>query len=575
MTVAHADIAFIQYMTHPIEKPIKTPLAYFYQWEQRTPNEIFLRQPIGKQWIEMSWLEVGTQARKLANFLIQQSLPPKSHIGIFSKNCYEWIITDLAIMMSGHISVPFYPNLTPDQLREIVELSDISMLFAGKLDNWDEHSRAMRASMPIVSFTQYSGNATISFPNYRWENIQTEYTPIIGKPMPEMEDIWTILFTSGTTGSPKGVIHTYETVSSLIENERQEDSLRIFGTEQNRFFSYLPLNHIAERVIVELAALFTGGSISFAESIQTFPENLREVQPTLFMAVPRIWEKTQQRVLDKFPNTLLQLLLLIPGLSSKVKEKIKYELGLSNTRVLLTGGAMISEKIISWFNGLDIDIQEVYGMTENCGACSLKRKGVINTNTVGQPLRQVEIKIAPGSGEILMRAPWVMKGYYNDPEKTAEVLRDGYLHTGDQGELTPDGSLRILGRVQDTFKSAKGKYIIPNLIENYYNKSDLIDQVCVVGLGIPQPLALVILSKKGNALSAEEVSKYFLKLRETTNIHLADYEAIKNIVIMKEPWTINNHILTPTLKVKRNHLHRKYRDYLLHWYDSNDGVVWE
>ena len=214
-------------------------------------------------------------------------------------------------------------------------------------------------------------------------------------------------------------------------------------------------------------------------------------------------------------------------------------------------------------------------MTENCGGCTLMRKGAIQPGTVGQPLAQVDIKIDQSNGEILMRAPWVMKGYYKNPEKTEDVLRDGYLHTGDQGQLTTGGYLKILGRVQDTFKTGKGKYITPATIEKHYTLDPLVDQVCVVGLGIPQPLALIVLSEKGRQLNQKDIFDYFTRLKDNINDYLADYEMIRNVVIIREPWTIENHLLTPTLKIKRNLIHRKYRDYLLQWHDRKDGVIWE
>jgi long-subunit acyl-CoA synthetase (AMP-forming) len=360
-----------------------------------------------------------------------------------------------------------------------------------------------------------------------------------------------------------------------MEMEYTHHRLKIFKGDEHRFFSYLPLNHIAERIIVGCAALWTGGTISFAESLDTFAKNLQQTQPTLFMAVPRIWTKFQMGILARIPEKRLNLLLRLPLLSGFLKKKLALGLGLSKARILLTGAAPAPNALKDFFFRLGLPIQEVYAMTENCGGCTLMPAGGIQPGTVGTALPGVDIRIDPDTGEVLAKAPWNMLGYYNAPEKTAEVLRDGWLHTGDQGELSPDGHLRLTGRVSDTFKSAKGKFIAPAPIEWGFAENACIEQICVAGLAIPQPLALVVLSESGQKTPRETLLEEIRSTLAQVNAKLPKYEWVKGVVILKEPWTVENGVLTPTLKIRRNVLHQRFQEKLQAWYELNQDVIWE
>lgn len=553
---------------------IRSILSHFYEWEQQRPAATFLRQPNGPHWHTISWAEAGNQARRLVTALRAMGLKPGDHIGLISKNCCHWIIADIALMMGGYVSIPYYPNLTARQLQEVVEASDIKALFAGKLDSWPEQSSLLPAHLPIISFPHYPGNSIIAA-DMAWEDLMERYAPIDGHPEPAMDDLWTILFTSGTTGVPKGVMHTYYAPASLLHNERINGSLRIFTIPNHRFFSYLPLNHIAERMIVEIAAIFTGGVISFAENLDTFAKNLADTQPTLFMAVPRIWSKFQLAILDRLPQKRLSFLLRVPVLGRILRHKIRRGLGLHEAGILLTGAAPTPDALKEWFLQFGLSLQEVYAMTENCGGCTLMPADGIRAGSVGKALPGVDIEIDPQTGEVLTRAPWMMAGYYQDAQKTAEVLQDGWLHTGDQGELSPDGYLSITGRVSDSFKSAKGKFIVPAPIEWGFAENNLIEQVCVVGLAMPQPLALAVLSERGRRVMREEVEKSLHRTLAEINTSLAAFEQLAGIVIVRDGWTVENGILTPTLKIKRNALNEKYREKLPLWVQAGQRIIWE
>lgn len=546
----------------------------FYYWEKTTPNAPFLRQPFGDNWEIYTWAEAGQMARKLATGLQSLGLPDKSHIGLVSKNCREWIIADLAIMMAGYVSVPFYPTLKADSVRELIEIGDVKALIAGKLDDWEGMKEGVPEDMPLIRFPHYQGCSEISR-GEEWHDFINRFEPLEGEPVGDEDDIWTIVFTSGTTGTPKGVVLTYANLFSTQQVIEANNHLKISYKGDNQLFSFLPLNHIAERVVVENTCLSYGGVISFSESLATFAKNLRETQPTLIFAVPRIWTKFQLGVLAKMPQKKLDRLLSIPIVSGIIKKKLKKGLGLDKIRGCLTGAASIPESTKAWYRRIGVPIAEGYGMTENCALCTCLEAAEIKPGSVGRPLAGSTVRIDPESGEILMKAPYLMRGYYKDPEKTAETIEDGWLHTGDQGKLDDEGYLFITGRVKDTFKTAKGKFIAPSPIEWHFGQDANIEQICILGLGCPQPIALVVLSEIGVKKNKDELEKSLSDTLKDVNSKLPSYQKVSTIVIAKDAWSIENGLLTPTLKVKRNIMGQRYQDLLVGWHEHQDAVIWE
>ncbi len=546
----------------------------FTKWEKETPNKPFLRQPFGDKWEVYTWGEVGTMARKLATGLQTLGLKPKSHIGLISKNCREWIIADMAIVMAGFVSVPLYPNLHANGIKELIEIGDIDALFLGKIEDWNAMKAGIPTELPAIKFPHYPGNGKVDIGEEWFEFIEKQ-EPMQGDVKLDKDDIWTIIFTSGTTGTPKGVVLSYGNLEGTKQVIEENNVVDISFTGDNHFFSFLPLNHIAERVLVEQTCLNYGGVISFAESLEKFVVNLQESQPTFFFAVPRIWTKFQLGVLAKMPQKKLDLYLKIPILSGIVKKKLKQGLGMAKVRGTLTGAAAIPESLKQWYRKIGIPMVEGYGMTENCALCSSLPSGVVLPGSVGKALPGATIKIDSETGEIMMKAPYVMQGYYKDQEKTNEVIQDGWLRTGDQGRLDGSGNLFITGRVKDTFKTGKGKFIIPGPIERRFEENENIEQICVLGLGCPQPVALVVPSEIGMAKDKGDLKTSLDATLAKANAELPNYQKVSTIVVVKDIWDVGNGLLTPTLKVKRNEMNKRYNELLLGWHECDDCVVWE
>jgi long-subunit acyl-CoA synthetase (AMP-forming) len=280
-------------------------------------------------------------------------------------------------------------------------------------------------------------------------------------------------------------------------------------------------------------------------------------------------------IVAKIPESLLFTLVKIPVLGGILKYILKKNLGLSKASIRLTGAAPTSDTIKNFFNKLGIPIQEVYAMTENCGGCTLMPANIQKNGTVGKAVPGVKLKIDPENGEILMQAPWLMKGYFEDEVLTSQVIKNNWLHTGDMGRIDAEGFLYITGRISETFKSSKGKFIAPAPLEWPFAVNPLIEQVCVVGLGLAQPLALVNLSEFAQTLPKDEINKRIENTLIEVNQQVANFEKISSVVILSEPWDVYNGILTPTLKIKRDRLNQLFGQKFDGWSQSKLLVIWD
>lgn len=543
-------------------------LEAFLHWESKTPDKIFFRQPISGQYKTWTYAQAGNEIRRIAAGF-QAQVGPGSHIAILSKNCAEWIMTDLAILMAGCVSIPIYPTLTAHSIQPILEHSESKLIMIGKLDDYSTQKDGIPANIKKLCLPQYGSNDGES-----WTDWLKNYEPIQNIHSWKQEDIHTIMYTSGTTGKPKGVMHTIGNMNTTV-NVAINDLDINYRDKQQYMFSYLPLSHIAERMGIENVGVYLGATFTFAESLDTFAQNLADTQPTVFFAVPRIWAKFREKIELKLPPKKMKTLLSIPIINGVIRKSIKKKLGLSRATHIFSGAAPITVDMLQWFDKLGVRILQAYGMTEDCVYAHFNRNDANKHGTVGKPLKGLQVKIAD-SGEIRVKCAGLTKGYYKEPEMTKELFdEEGYLKTGDMGEIDGQGFLKITGRIKDQFKTDKGKYISPGPIEMKIAANTDVESVCVVGMGVPQPMALVVLSPAGKEKSKEEVAKSLTATINELNPNLEAYEQVEKVVIMKKDWTVENGLMTPTLKVKRNEVEKIHLPTYPTWFNMEGKVVWE
>ncbi|SEM71154.1 Long-chain acyl-CoA synthetase (AMP-forming) [Pseudomonas sp. ok272] len=549
----------------------RLPLQAFYEREARHPRQRFLVQPVGAGQVEtLTWADVGHQARCAAHWLRARELPQGSHIALISKNCAHWIIADLAIWMAGHVSVPLYPNLTADSVAQVLDHSEAALAFIGKLDDWPGMSRGVRADLPTISLPLCPPGTF----DFTWADLQRS-SPIQDNPTPGADDLATIIYTSGTTGLPKGVMHSFANLGFAANSGSQ-----LFGlNESDRLLSYLPLCHVAERMFVELASIYCGQTVFFAESLETFLTDLQRARPTALFGVPRIWTKFQMGVYAKIPAKRLDRLLGLPIIGKVVARKVLAGLGLDALRIALSGAAPVPQALLRWYQRLGLDVLEVYGMTESCGYSHVSLPGQQRVGWIGKPCPAVEVRIED-TGEVLVRSGANMQGYFKEPGKTAETLtEDGFLRTGDKGEQNAEGYLRLTGRLKEIFKTSKGKYVAPAPIENRLAVHSRIEQVCVVGDGLGAPLGLCVLSTVGaqdtSSATRQALQSSLESLRQEVNGALDKHERLRQLVVVKDSWAVENGFLTPTLKIKRNVIEATYGALFEEWSARSEGVLWQ
>ena len=550
----------------------KLPLDMVYHWESTKANSLYMTQPIGDgKVVEYTWGRAVDEARRVAAYLKSLNLPEKSRIGLISKNCAQWIMTDWAIWMAGHISVPLYPTLNSDTVNYILNHAECDVLFVGKLDDWDMMKPGLPESVRCISYP-------LSPPNdfETWDDIVAKYPPLEENTRRDPDELATIVYTSGSTGRPKGVMLSFRNMAFAAAGGPQVLGV---GSEE-RMLSYLPLAHVFERTFVELGSLYTGFELYFAESLDTFVQDLQRAQPTLFLSVPRLWVKFQHGVLQKLPKQKLERLMKIPVVNKLIKKKILKGLGLSKVKLAGSGSAPLSSDVLDWYRNLGLELLEGYGMSENFAYSHMNKPGRSRTGYVGEALPGVEVKISE-QGEVLVKSPATMMGYYKDEEKTREAFtEDGFLKTGDKGEIDDMGRLKLTGRIKEIFKTSKGKYIAPAPIENRLMSHDAIEMVCVSGANQTQPHALVMLGEDIRPKTADEsfrkeLEASFKTLIQEVNKTVDPHEQLAFITVVSDEWSIENSFLTPTLKLKRNVVEDAYQGKVDNWYAQRQPVIWQ
>ncbi|WP_288252017.1 AMP-binding protein [uncultured Hydrogenophaga sp.] len=550
-------------------------LQRLYDWEKKAPTRVALTQPMGGGVVhDFTWAQVADQTRRMAAHLQAQGWAPGSKVAILSKNCAWWMMSDLAIWMAGYVSVPLYPTLAPETIRQILTHSESKALFVGKLDGWEGMKPGVPADLPCISYPLSPVDAIQAYDG--WDAICARTEPLKGQPVRAENDLATLIYTSGTTGLPKGVMHSFGNFAWALD----KGLARIPLTQNDRMLSYLPLAHVVERMLVEHGWLRTGMHVFFAESLDTFAADLQRARPTVFFSVPRLWVKFQQGIHAKMPPAKLQRLLGIPILGGIVRRKIQKALGLDQCKFAAGGAAPMPPALLQWYAKLGIPVNEGYGMTENLALSHITEAGKNQQGTVGPTYPGVEQRIDPQTGEIQMRSQALMQGYYKEPEKSREAFtEDGWLKTGDKGSIDAGGLLRITGRVKDLFKTGKGKYVAPAPIEDKLVMHEAVEACVVTGANLGQPLGICMLSpdaaeKAKHPDERAALERSLAEHRATINATLDPHEQLQCLVVVSTPWTVDNDMITPTFKVKRNRIEDVYARNYENWETTGRPVLW-
>lgn len=552
----------------------RSMLQSAYKHELELADHVLLTQPMGDgKWQNFTWSETMDQARRFANYLKGFDFEPGSSIAVLSKNTAHYFMVELGIWMAGHKTVTIFPTESASTIQYILQHSEARLLVIGKLDDWASQQSATPQGMPIIELPLGPGTA-----NLTWQAMLESTPPKQGQLDRHPDDLSMIIYTSGSTGEPKGVMHDFKTTAraaELILNWRIEQ----MGDAPLRYLSHLPYAHVMERLSVFCASVFGGHShIFYTESLATFVEDIKHAKPTLFATVPRLWMKFQLGVFSKMPAAQLDAMLDNPEMRPAVGKQVLAGLGLDQAVYGASGAAPLPKEVLEWYGKLGLPMYEAYGMTENFAIASIGSKTHHSVGCVGLPYKGVNIRISE-EGEVLVRSPGQMVGYFKQPELTASCMTaDGYFRTGDLGQITETGELKITGRIKELFKTSKGKYIAPAPIEAWINSSPLIETCAVSGANFEQPYAAIILAEHLRAKLLDEQAKLDLlnqlvALKEAVNAQLPVYQQLKFLVVITDPWTVENACLTPTLKLKRANIEKRLAEHAEHWYGLGQAVL--
>jgi long-chain acyl-CoA synthetase len=552
------------------------------------PNPKMFVTKTNNEWIGVSTKDFLDEAMEISKGLMALGVEPGDKVGIVSGTRYEWNVMDIGIQQTGAIVVPFYPNISENDYRYIFNDSGIKICVIADSE-LDEKIKNIKADTPALQYVFTMENVSGA---KHWSEIKKAGVSIDESAVKErmaqvkFEDLATIIYTSGTTGNPKGVMLSHKNLLSNVDACIEP----IPADKNSRVLSFLPVCHVYERMLHYLY-MYIGASIHFAESMETIGENIKEVKPHVFTAVPRLIEKVFDKIMAKgdelsgikrrlfFWAVRLAEQYDTVGMSAWYNFKLKIARKLifskwqealgGNVTAIASGSAALQPRLARIFIAAGIDVLEGYGLTETSPVVSVNshQKG-IRIGTVGALLDGVEVKIAE-DGEILVKGPNVMMGYYNLPEETAEVMKDGWFHTGDIGEFIEGKFLKITDRKKEIFKTSGGKYIIPQAMENKFKESRFIEQIMVFGEGQKFPAALIVPSfafvtewakrKKieigdgsNEAIAnSEVVHARIMQEVEAFNKGYGSWEKIKKISLLSHELSIVGGELTPTLKLKR------------------------
>jgi long-chain acyl-CoA synthetase len=573
-------------------------------------------------WRGISWRDYGERARRVGLGLVALGLEPRDVVSILADNGPEWLYTDLGVMSVAGIPNGIYTTDSARQVEYIVNDSGTRFFFAENEEQLDKILEVRARCPALVKIVVYDMEGLHGFQDDQVMTFEAllelgsrydrehpgAFDRMVETPQPD--DLAILVYTSGTTGPPKGAMLSHRNILFQLAYADFITELR----EGDQQLSFLPLCHIAERTFTVFNPLYTGSTVNFAESVDTVPDNIREVAPALFFAVPRIWEKfysgvalrmrdatwlgrfaygqamrvglalAEAKIQGRRPSLLQRLAFRIADFL--VFDNVKRSIGLHRARGAATGAAPIAPDLIRWYLALGINMTEVYGQTENTGLATAMPRGRIKLGTVGTARPDTQVRLSP-DGEILLKGPHVFLGYYGKPDKTAETVVDGWLHTGDVGTMDEEGFVRITDRMKDIIITAGGKNVTPSEIENQLKFSPYISDAVVIGDRRKFLSCLVMIDHETVAQFAQERDVPFSNFAslcrapevqdliwseiERVNKELARVETIKKFRLIEQLLTAEDEELTPTMKLKRTFINVKYKDLIDSMYERSEA----
>jgi long-chain acyl-CoA synthetase len=520
--------------------------GYLDQWANERPDDVWLRDRKGDDFSEWSWGKARAEISAMAASL-EKRFGNGVAMAILSRNRAHWFLADFAIIESGNISIPVFTTLPGPTAKYVFDFSETKVLFLGETENWD----VVRTVLPQGTMIITLPGVEIDEPHTTWDDFISDARGSTPNYQCEPDDLVSLVFTSGTTGVPKGVIQTHNT--NIAPMRRFDTAFSI--SETPRFLSYLPLSHIAERQLVEGHSLIRCGTVTFNEGLPHILRDLQYTRPHFFFGPPRVWEQLQQMVIGQF-GSQQEVDKALSEDKAGTGKRVLDMLGLDEVDYCLTAAAPTPPALIKWFDDFGLMVLEGFGQTEAMGLIA-NTKSVRRIGAIGKPVDGVEITLSEDD-ELLVKAEGLSPGYYKMPDKTAELLRDGWLHTGDKARIDDDGFIYITGRVKDYFKTIHGKFVAPTPIENVYADNEHTEQICLLGRGYSKTVVVCVLSQIAQAKDRGTIEAALREQAAATNKGVDKHARIGGVIVSTEPWTIANAVLTPTMKIRREQVEGRF-----------------
>jgi len=597
----------------------ETLLTYFQRHVREHPNRVALRHKDYGIWHDVIWAQYGEKVRHVAMGLISLGLKKGECVSIISENRPEWVYSDFGIMSAGGVTAGIYTTNAPEQCGYVVQNSESRFYIAENEEQFDKTLRFRKDTphlekvivIEMEGLKRYKDPLLMSFDDLLklGKEYDEKHPGLFEQRVDEVkpEDLAVLIYTSGTTGPPKGAMLTHNNL--LFMSEAWSTVNPMYDGDET--LSFLPLCHIFEQLFTVMGNVRHGSVVNFIENTDTVMDNMREVSPSVAYGVPRIWEKYASGIMIKMSDATwfkrmvfkasMGIGMKCAGLKLNCKpippylklgyglaylavfRKLKERLGLDRVRVAYSGAAPISPDVLRFFNAISLPLVEGYGQTEGTGVTSVSQKDRLKIGKVGQPLPGVEVKIAP-DGEILVKGPLLFKGYFKNPQATAETLKEGWLHSGDVGELDEDGFLRITDRKKDLIITAGGKNIAPQNIENQLKFSPYINDAVVIGDRRKYLVSLIAIDEENvikyaqdnkiqfgtysSLTQAPEIKQLIQKEVDRVNKTLAQVEQVKKFTIIPKKLYEEDGEVTPTMKVKRKFINETYKEIIEKMYKS-------